>query len=157
VFGGMIDEFKVRLDLTLKAMIAGAIVAFAGMAAFVCGLVILFLWTLQTYGVLHAWGAIAVVFGVVSLFALIPLLASARKRRALARAAERRAAEAEAGRNQKPEWWQDPAMLFTGLQIARTIGLRRLLPILAVGAVIAGVAMSRQPADTGETSVQPAE
>ncbi len=48
-------------------------------------------------------------------------------------------------------------MLFTGLQIARTIGLRRLLPILAVGAVIAGVAMSRQPADTGETSVQPAE
>lgn len=157
MFGGLIDEFKVRLDLTLKAMIAGAIFAFAGMAAFLCGLVILFLWTMQTYGVMEAWGAVAAVFGVVALVALIPLLSSGRKRRALARAAERRAAEAEAERNRKPEWWQDPAMMLTGLQIARTIGIRRLLPILAIGAVVAGVAMSRQPTENAESGIQPAE
>ena len=29
MFNGLIDDFKVRLDLTLKAMIAGAIVGFA--------------------------------------------------------------------------------------------------------------------------------
>lgn len=156
MFSGLIDEFKVRLDLTLKAVVAGAIFAFAGMAAFICGLVILFLWTQQTYGVMQAWGAVAAVFGAVALIALIPLLSSGRKRRALARAAERRVAEAEADRNRKPDWWQDPAMMLTGLQIARTIGIRRLLPILAIGAVVAGVAISRQAGDA-DTGVQPAE
>jgi len=156
VFSGLIDDFKVRLDLTLKAVVAGAIFAFAGMSAFICGMVILFLWTQQTYGVMYAWGAIAAVFGTVALLALIPLLSSGRKRRALARAAERRVAEAEADRNRKPDWWQDPAMMLTGLQIARTIGIRRLLPILAIGAVVAGVAISRQAGDA-ETAVQPAE
>lgn len=156
MFSGLIDEFKVRLDLTLKAVVAGAIFAFAGMSAFICGLVILFLWTQQTYGVMQAWGAVAGVFGAVALIALIPLLSSGRKRRALARAAERRVAEAEADRNRKPDWWQDPAMMLTGLQIARTIGIRRLLPILAIGAVVAGVAISRQ-AGGADTGVQPAE
>jgi len=70
VFSGFLDEFKVSFNLTLKAMIAGAIFAFAGMAAFICGLVVLFLWTLQTYGLMYAWGSVAAVFGVVALFAL---------------------------------------------------------------------------------------
>ncbi len=157
MFGGLIDEFKVRLDLTLKAMIAGAIFAFAGVAAFASALVVLFLWTMQTYGVMHAWGAVAAVFGTIALIALIPLLASGRKRRALARAAEQRIAKAEAEKEQKPDWWQDPAMLLTGLQIVRTLGVRRLLPILALGAVVAGFAMSRQPSDETETGIQPAE
>ncbi len=157
MFGGLIDDFKVRLDLTLKAMIAGAIFAAAGIAAFVCGLVILFLWTLETYGTLYAWGAVAGVFGTVALLALIPLLSTGSRRRALARAAERRAAEAEAEGSRNPEWWQDPAMLLTGVQIARAVGLRKLLPLLAVGAVVAGVAFARQPAQDDDTSLQAAE
>jgi len=157
VFGGLIDDFKVRLDLTLKAMIAGAIFAAAGVAAFACGLIVLFLWTMETYGVIYAWGAIACAFGAIALLALIPLLLSGRRSRAIARAAERRAVEAEAERNRNPEWWQDPAILLTGLQVARTIGLRRLLPILAVGAVIAGVAISRQPSGNEDAGLQAAE
>ena len=154
MLGGLIDDLKLRLDLTMRAVVAGATFAFAGMAAFMCGLVILFLWTMQNYGVLEAWGAVATLFGVLALVALVPLLTSGRKRRALARAAARRAAEAERA---KPEWWQDPAMMLTGLQIARTIGIKRLLPILAIGAVVAGVAISRQSGSDTEPGVQPAE
>jgi MFS family permease len=157
VFGGLIDEFKVRLDLTLTALIAGAVVAFAGTAAFFAGVVILFLWTLENYGLMYAWGSVAGVFGFIALVALIPLLSAGRKRRALAEAAKRRVAEAEAKHNSEPEWWQDPTMLLTGVQIARAVGIRRLLPILAVGAVVAGFAMSRQPATEKEPDLQPAE
>lgn len=157
MFGGLIDEFKVRLDLTLTALIAGAVVAFAGTAAFFAGLVILFLWTLQTYGLMYAWAAVAAAFGAIALIALIPLVSSGRKRRALAKVAKQRVAEAEAKRHSEPEWWQDPTMLLTGVQIARAVGIRRLLPILAIGAVVAGVALSRQPATEKEPAPQPAE
>jgi uncharacterized membrane protein YqjE len=157
VFGGFLDELKVSFNLTLKAMIAGAIFAFAGMAAFVCGLVVLFLWTLQTYGLMYAWGAVAAVFGFVALLALIPLLASSRKRAALQRAAEVRLARAEAEKSKEPEWWQNPAALLTGIQIVRTLGLRGTLPILAVAAVAAGFFLSRQSPDDGNGTMEPAE
>lgn len=158
MFSGLIDDFKVRLDLTLKAIIAGAIVGFAGIAAFICSVVVLFLWVLQTYGTLEAWATVAVLFGAIALLALIALLSSGRKRRELARLAEQRAAKAEAERKKsEPEWWQNPAMLLTGLQIARTLGVRGLLPVVAVGAVAAGYFLSRQRPDGPESDVHPAE
>jgi hypothetical protein len=157
LFGGFIDELKVSFNLTLKAMIAGAIFAFAGMAAFICGLVVLFLWTLQIYGLMYAWGAVAAVFGVMALIALIPLLAASRKRAALQRAAELRLAKAEAEKSKEPEWWQNPAAMLTGIQIVRTLGIRGTLPILALAAVAAGYFLSRQSADETHTSMEPAE
>lgn len=157
MFSGFFDELKVSLNLTLKAMIAGAIFAFAGMAAFVCGLVVLFLWMLQTYGLMQAWGAVAAVFGVIALLALIPLAASGRKRRALQAAAEARLAKAEAERSKEPEWWQNPATLLTGLQIVRTLGLRGTLPLLAVAALAGGYFLSRQQSGDTDPAMEPAE
>ena len=157
MFGGFIDEFQVSLNLTLKAMVAGAIFAFAGMAAFVCCLVVLFLWVMQTYGTMQAWSAVAAVFGAVALLALIPLLASSRKRAALQRAAEMRLAKAKAEKSKDPEWWQNPAAILTGIQIARTLGIKGLLPVLAVGAVAAGYFLSRQADDEAGANIQPAE
>jgi MFS family permease len=160
VFDRLIDDFKVRLDLTLKSLVAGAVVAFAGMAAFICGLVVLFLWVLQAYGLIYAWASVAAVFGAITLVALVPLVTASRRRRAIARRVEERVAKAEAERierkNREPEWWQDPATLLTGVQIIRTIGLRRLLPILAVGAVAAGFLISRQ-SEADAPDIQPAE
>lgn len=157
MLGGFFDELKVSFNLTLKAMVAGAIFAFAGVAAFVCGLVVLFLWTMQTYGVMYAWAAVAAVFGTVALLALIPLLASGRKRAALQRAAELRLAKAEAEKSKDPEWWQNPAALLTGIQIVRTLGIRGTLPILAVAAVAAGYFLSRQSGDEADATMEPAE
>jgi MFS family permease len=158
VFGGFIDDFKVRLDLTLKAMVAGAIMAFAGMAAFICGIVVMFLWIMQTYGTMQAWGAVAALFAFIALVAAIALMASSSKRRELARVTEARAAKAEAEKKKnEPEWWQNPAALLTGLQIARTLGVKGLLPVIAIGAVAAGYYFSRPRPPAEETEVQPAE
>jgi hypothetical protein len=158
VFGGFIDEFRVRLDLTLKSIVAGAVVAFAGTAAFICGLVVLFLWMLQTYGLIYAWASVTAVFGVIALIALIPFVSANRRRSAIARKVEARVAKAEAERAEKkaPDWWQDPAMLLTGLQLARTIGFKRLLPVFAIGAVAAGYLLSRQ-SQPDTPDIQPAE
>lgn len=156
-FSGLIDDFKVRLDLTLKAVIAGAIAAFAGMAAFVCALVVLFVWMLDAYGPLEAWAVMAAVFAGIAVLAFIPLAAAGKKRKALAQAAAARAAKAEREKKQK-EWWQDPALALAGLQVAQTMGIRRMLPILAIGAIAAGYLWSRQGSTPTETPVvQPAE
>jgi len=156
VFSGLIDDFKLRLDLALRAMIAGAIVAFAGVAAFACLLGALFVWTLQTYGAVQAWALLGTVFLVIALLALVPLLSSGRRRRALMKEAEARAAKAEAEKNNaQASWWQDPAMFLTGLQIVRMIGIKKLLPVLAVGAVIAGVALSRQGSEDAAAGEMP--
>lgn len=157
MFGGYFDELKVSLNLTMRAMVAGAIVAFAGMAAFICGLVVLFLWMLQTYGAMAAWASVAGVFAAITLVGLIPLLATSRKRAALQRAAEVRLAKAQAEKSKEPEWWQNPAALLTGIQIVRTLGIRGALPILAVAAVAAGYFMTRPSSTETEAPMEPAE
>lgn len=50
----------------------------------------------------------------------------------------------------------DPMLIATGLQIVRAIGVKRLLPILAIGGVALGIMASRAGA-TDEASVEPAE
>jgi hypothetical protein len=44
---------------------------------------------------------------------------------------------------QRVQWWLDPAVLGMGLQLGCTIGLRRIFPLLLVGALGAGWIMSR--------------
>lgn len=152
MFSGIADEARTRLDITMKAVIAGAIAAFAGVAAFACLLGAFFIWVLQTYSALYAWAAVGGVFAFITLIALISLSTTGRRRRAMARATERRVTEAERQKIKdegNQAWWQDPTLLITGVQIVRTLGIRRMLPILAVGAIVAGFAMSRQ-----DTSVQ---
>ncbi|MEY9373169.1 hypothetical protein ABIE83_007787 [Bradyrhizobium diazoefficiens] len=50
----------------------------------------------------------------------------------------------------------DPMLLATGLQIVRAIGVRRLLPILAIAGVALGIMASRTSV-SDEASAEPAE
>ena len=50
----------------------------------------------------------------------------------------------------------DPMLLATGLQIVRAIGIKRLLPILAIGGVALEIMASRAGAPD-EVSAEPAE
>jgi hypothetical protein len=50
----------------------------------------------------------------------------------------------------------DPMLIATGLQIVRAIGVKRLLPILAIGGVALGIMASRAGAPD-EAAVEPAE
>ena len=50
----------------------------------------------------------------------------------------------------------DPMLLATGLQIVRAVGIKRLLPILAIGGVALGLMASRA-GTTEDAAAEPAE
>lgn len=157
MFSGFIDDFKTRIDLTLKAVVAGAIAAFAAVTAFWCAIVVLFLYVMQTFGTLQAWATIGGVFLLLAILAAIPLLGVARRQREIKHKEILRKA-AEQKKEREKDWWQDPAMLLTGVQIARGLGIKRMLPVLAIVAVAGGYLFSKFNADTEETpTVEPAE
>ena len=93
-----------------------------------------FVFVFQTYGLVQACLTGAAIFFVVTLI-------SAGSYAALKRGPRRPVAVRE-DTSQKPAI--DPMMLAVGLQLARKIGISRLLPILAIGGAAFGYLMSRQ-------------
>ena len=66
-----------------------------------------------------------------------------------------RAEEAARAAAAAPSLLTDPAMLAMGLQIVRAVGVKRLIPLLAVGGLALGFLASRNSAAApGETPAQ---
>ena len=140
-------------DVKDSAGSALRLTSLAGAAAFALFITIAFLcaagfvYVLQHYGPVEACLAGAALFFVVTLIAIGVYVGRKREmQRRAARAAKATAASAFA----------DPVMIATGLQIVRAIGVKRLLPILAIGGVALGIMASRAGAGE-ETSAEPAE
>jgi hypothetical protein len=106
-----------------------------------------FIAVLQAYGPVPACLAGAGVFFVLTLAAAGWYLAYKKE-------AEKRAARAAKAAAQSA--LADPMMIATGLQIVRALGVKRLLPILAVGGIALGIMASRSAAST-DGSAEPAE
>ena len=135
---------KERIEAAIRTAILGSIAAAAGVVAFAFGAISLFFWTQQRYDTIVAGGALAGLFLLVALTALLTL-AIMRRRARKARKAEE-AAQARAA----PGWLADPANILIALQIARSIGFGRLIPIAligAAGAAAAGLFSDRSPAN----------
>jgi hypothetical protein len=135
VLTGFLDDLKRRVDGALKIAVAGAVAAAAATAAFACLAIVLFLWTQQNYGTMEAWLALAGLFAAVAAIGGIVVLAI--RRRVPARREPARETNAFA------RLLQEPAVLLTGLQLARGLGVRGLLPLLVLAAVAGGVMTSR--------------
>ena len=91
------------------------------------------------------------VFFLLTVAAAVSYWAYKRQLRKEAHIAAERAARST-GQSMLP----DPMLLATGLQIVRAIGVKRLLPILAIGGVALGIMASRAGA-TDDASAEPAE
>lgn len=131
----MIDDFK---DSTGTAMRLSFLVAAAALALFIttsflCAAA--FVLVLQQYGLIQACLAGAAIFFVVTLIAGGTYMARKRQIRARAVAAAKAAAQSPA---------IDPMMLAAGIQIARAVGLKKLIPILAIGGLALGFLASRR-------------
>jgi hypothetical protein len=94
-----------------------------------------FVFVLDRYGLVQACLTGAAIFFVVTLMAAISYMV--RKRQIETRVKE-------AARTAVNTAVVDPMLLATGLQLARTIGFKRLLPILAIGGLALGFLASRQ-------------
>jgi hypothetical protein len=144
MFAHMIDGFKEStgsaLRLTsLAAAVAGAVFV---MLSFLCAAA--FVYVLQTYGLIQACLTGAGIFLVVALIAAALYLV--RRNRAQARAAETAKSAVHTA-------LADPMLVAAGIQVIRAIGVKKLIPILAVGGLALGLLASRQ----ASTDEAPAE
>ncbi len=114
------------LETALRTAVYGSMAAAAGIAAFLFFVIAAFLWTQQRYDTIVACGVGAGFFLLVAVVALVTLAIS---RRRVAKAEEEAASAV-------PGWLADPAALLMAVQVARSIGLTRLLP-LALAAIAA--------------------
>jgi hypothetical protein len=107
-----------------------AIVAIAGVAAFIFLCVAAYAWLSTLFGSIFA-GLIAAGFFIV-VAAIAGMLSALARRRARERAILERAARAHAG-----SWLLDPKILATALQVGRSLGWQRILPVALLGFIAA--------------------
>ena len=134
-----IDDLKnstgnaVRVSSLMAAMAAMLFIALSfGVAA-------LFVYVLQTEGLIYACLAGAAIFVIAALLAAGAYVYQ--KRQAEARAAE-------AAKSTAHSVLSDPMVMAVGLQVVRAIGIKRLIPILAVGGLALGFLAARRNDDT---------
>ena len=138
MFARMIDDLKESTGsaLRLTSLAAAAALALFVTTSFLCAAA--FVLVLDKYGLVQACLAGAAVFFVVSLIAAFSYIA---RKKQIERQAKARAAEA--ARSAVHSALADPMLVAAGLQVIRAIGVKRLIPILAVGGLALGFLASR--------------
>ncbi len=138
MFARMIDDFKETTGsaLRLTSLAAAAAVALFVTTSFLCAAA--FVLVLEKYGLVQACLAGAAIFFVVSLIAAFSYIA---RKKQIEKAAKARAAEA--AKSAMHSALADPMLVAAGLQVIRAIGIKRLIPILAVGGLALGFLASR--------------
>jgi len=151
MFQRIIDGISASTGTTVRltSLAAGAAFALFITTCFLCAAA--FISVLNTYGPVQACLAGAGVFFLLTLATAVSYWAYKRELRKQAQIAAERAAKSAAS-----SMLADPMLLATGLQIVRAIGVRRLLPILAIGGVALGILASRAGMPD-EVSAEPAE
>jgi hypothetical protein len=145
MFQRMIDDFKDSTGNALRMTylaIAAAVALFVT-TSFLCAAA--FVAVLQTYGLIAACLAGAGVFLVLTVIAAGAYMAQ--KRRLKVRAAEPPPSAMHAA-------LADPMLVAAGIQIIRAIGIKRLIPILAIGGVALGVLAASRRDATGQTPAE---
>jgi hypothetical protein len=141
MFQRMIDDFKESTGTTLRLTslaIAAAIALFIT-TCFLCAAA--FMFVLERYGAIEACLAGAAVFFVVTAIAAGSYMV--RKHQIKVRAEQ-------AAKNATHSLLADPAMVAIGIQVVRAVGIKRLLPILAIGGVALGLLAARGHAQAEE-------
>ena len=145
MFQRLIDDFKdstgTALRLTsLAAAVAGALLV---TTSFLCAAA--FVFVLEKYGPVQACLTGAAIFFVVTMIAAICY--AVRKRQVSVRAEQ-------AVKSTAQTMLADPMLVAAGIQVVRAIGIKKLIPILAVGGLALGLMMSRGAANTTEAPAE---
>jgi hypothetical protein len=121
---------QTRTGITTSFIVWLAIVAFAALSAFVFLCVAAYDWLALQIGGVQAGLAMAAIFVVITIVGLIICLLA--RRRARERAILERAARAHA-----PSWLLDPKILATAVQVGRSLGWQRAIPLALVAIMAA--------------------
>jgi hypothetical protein len=145
MFARMIDDFKDSTGTTLRLTSLAAAVALALFitTCFLCAAA--FVFVLQNYGLIEACLTGAAVFFVVTLIAAVSYMV--RKKQVKVRAKE-------TAKSAMQTALADPMLVAAGLQVIRAIGIKKLIPILAVGGLALGFLASRSTAASDEAPAE---
>jgi hypothetical protein len=134
MFARLIDDFKASTGSALRLTSLAAAVAFALVItlAFLCAAA--FVYVLEHYGPVQACLTGAGIFFLVALIAAVAY--RVRKNRIEARARENTKSALQTA-------LADPMLVATGIQLIRAIGIKKLIPILAVGGLALGLLAGR--------------
>lgn len=143
MFQRIVDDFKYSAGTTVRMTSLAIGVGFALFltVVFLCAAV--FIAVLQKYGPIEACLTIAGIFLVISIVLGITYTVKKRRERRRAIAAARAAASA---RSSASSLLTDPTLLATGLQLLRAVGIKKLIPLLAVGGIVLGIVAGRNSA-----------
>ena len=136
---------QTRTGITTSFVVWLAIVAFAALTAFVFLCVAAYDWLALQIGSVEAGLVMAAIFVVIAIVGIIICLLA--RRRARERAILERAARAHA-----PSWLLDPKILATAVQVGRSLGWQRAIPLALVAIMAAQWArehrgQSQEPAE----------
>ena len=133
MFQRLLDDFRDSTGTALRqaSLAAAAAIALFVATSFVCAAA--FVFVLEKYGLVQACLAGAAIFFVVTVIAAGCYMA--RKNEIRRDAAKAKSAVHTA--------LADPVLLATGIQVVRAIGIKRLIPLLAVGGLALGLLASR--------------
>jgi hypothetical protein len=147
MFQRLIGDFKDSVGTTLRltSLAAAAAVALFVTISFLCAAA--FMFVLEKYGPVQACLTAAAIFFVVTMVAAICYMV--RKNQVKVRAEQ-------AAKSTAHTLLADPMLVAAGIQVVRAIGVKKLIPILAVGGLALGLMMSRGAAATN-ASEAPAE
>ena len=145
MFQRCIDDFKYSTGaaLRLTSLAAAAAVALLVTTSFLCAAA--FILVLEKYGPVQACFTGAAIFFVVTLIAAISY--TMHKRQITVRAEQ-------AAKATTHSLLADPILVAAGIQVVRAIGIKKLIPILAVGGIALGFMMSRGVTGAGETPAE---
>jgi hypothetical protein len=131
----MIDDLKESTGVAIRMTSLAAAIAFALLVtiSFLCAAA--FVYVLQTYGLIEACLTGAGIFFAIALIGIIVY--------AVRRQQARREVK-ETVKSGLHTALADPMVMAAGIQAARAIGAKRLIPLLAVGGLALGFLASRQ-------------
>src|SRR3977135_15305 len=137
MFQRLADDLKdsTGTALRLTSLASPAALALFTTISFLCAAAFVFM--LQRYGLVEACLAGAGVFFIVAVIAAGCYMA--RKNQVKARAAETAKSAVQTA-------LADPMLVAAGIQVIRAIGVKKLIPILAVGGLALGLLASRNSA-----------
>jgi len=131
----MLDDLKASsaVALRLTALVTGCGLALFITTGFLCAAI--FAVVLQRYGLPEACFAGAAVFLILTLITALAYVIYVRELRRRAVEPEKSAITAALG---------DPATIAVAAQIIRTIGIKRLVPLLAIAGIALGMSARRR-------------
>ncbi|MGB6395274.1 MAG: hypothetical protein WBF73_06280 [Bradyrhizobium sp.] len=137
MFQRIVDDFKESTGaaLRLTSLAAAAALALFITTAFLCAAA--FILVLERYGPVEACFTGAAIFFVVTLIAAGSYMARKRQVKLRAQAAAKSVAQTMLA---------DPMVVAAALQIVRSIGIKKLIPLLAVGGLALGLMATRSHA-----------